>query len=496
MEEQQLAQTTFGFNRANVAVIGTWIDTDLVGDPKRGRKLAGTDRYVFICGRKVREKGLPETIAWARQYDARQPGRFRFVFAGVGDFPIPAEAWAIDLSRVSETDKHDLMAGAAALVQLSANESLSLVVLEAQSLGAPVIVNGASTTLASHIRTGRGGWAVGNEHDFAQALDSLGDKPEVGKELGRRGRDYVRREFGDQQRMATAIIEVIANIDRPLSELMRERGLHRAQQFNRDHWRKSLDGILESMFDQPTVVMPTIINVATPDSELVDALTWRVVLHHGTGLPLVPSGPGRSEVVARIRASDGEIIVDEWATAIPLVMACGQDLTVAIAIPALPAGTYALEAGIRTHHGEAEPTTEWHGTMTTLTVSTAPMIHEPHALPAPRFLRSLDTARSLQQLPDGYVDVTTGRFAKLKRLVKGKLLNNFRASYVDVLARQQSRFNRQVTSALTELADAPVDAAVRAELAATQARCAELADRLERLEAVMHDEPVAVGGER
>ncbi len=494
--EQELGQTDFGFNHPNAAVIGTVIDAHVVGDPATGRKLAGASRYVLICGRKVREKGLPETIDWARNYDAMQPGRFRFVFAGDGDYPMPAEAWAIDLGRVSEAAKFDLMAGANALLQLSANESLSLVVLEAQSLGTPVIVNGSNPTLANHIRIGHGGWAVASEHEFAQALDTLWKAPDEGTERGQSGREYVRREYGDKNCMGDAIVNIISILDRPVAELMREHGLRRAQTFARAPWRKSLDGILESMFDQPSVVTPNVTEITTPQSDVADVMTWCLMLRHRVGIPLVPTGSGRTEIVVRVRTADGDIIVDEWATAISSVLANGHESIVDIALPGLVEGTYALEAGIRTYHGDAIPTTEWHGILSTLTISASRAFHVPHALPAPRFQRSLDTARSLQQLPDGYVDVTTGRFAKLKQRIKDKLLNNFRASYVDVLARQQTRFNRQVTSALAELADGPGDADLRAELATTQARCAELADRLERLESTLADEAVTVGGAR
>jgi hypothetical protein len=67
--------------------------------------------------------------------------------------------------------------------------------------------------------------------------------------------------------------------------------------------------------------------------------------------------------------------------------------------------------------------------------------------------KSLAEASRLQQLPDDYTDITEGLFAKWKRWIKRKLLGNFKHAYVDVLSRQQSRFNQQVLTALTELAD-------------------------------------------
>jgi hypothetical protein len=83
---------------------------------------------------------------------------------------------------------------------------------------------------------------------------------------------------------------------------------------------------------------------------------------------------------------------------------------------------------------------------------------------------ALMEAMVCQQLPDDYTDVTEGRFAKWKRWIKRKLLGNFKHAYVDVLSRQQSRFNQQILTALTELADycATLEHAARAEEARSE----------------------------
>ena len=52
--------------------------------------------------------------------------------------------------------------------------------------------------------------------------------------------------------------------------------------------------------------------------------------------------------------------------------------------------------------------------------------------------RLLEMAEAWQRLPDDYVDVTQGWFARAKHWVKKTLLNNFKRAYVDVLSRQQS----------------------------------------------------------
>jgi hypothetical protein len=127
---------------------------------------------------------------------------------------------------------------------------------------------------------------------------------------------------------------------------------------------------------------------------------------------------------------------------------------------------------------------------------------------------ALVEAGRVQQLPEDYIDVTEGFLAGWKRRIKRKLLNNFKRAYVDVLSRQQSAFNRQVLTALQELAEccATLDYAgqgsgVRGEkgledwtdlvqelvsqLAVSQQRCADLEERLARLEGRLQEETVA-----
>jgi len=94
-------------------------------------------------------------------------------------------------------------------------------------------------------------------------------------------------------------------------------------------------------------------------------------------------------------------------------------------------------------------------------------------------------ARQVSDLPTGYVDVTTGWAARVKRWIKAKVLHNFRTAYVDVLAQQQTRFNERVVESLEQLADVPraADAQLQAELAQTRQQCDELSERVAQLEA-------------
>ncbi|MBL8794100.1 MAG: hypothetical protein JNM56_09350, partial [Planctomycetia bacterium] len=118
---------------------------------------------------------------------------------------------------------------------------------------------------------------------------------------------------------------------------------------------------------------------------------------------------------------------------------------------------------------------------------------------------ALAAAQLHQRLPDDYEDVTEGWFAGWKRRLKSKLLNNFRRAFVEPAFRRQSAFNRQLLTAVQELAEhraalenarqpilhSPREAELVEELTRTRQRCALLEERLARLEARMLERETA-----
>ncbi len=140
-EEKELMLGRLGINAANVVEMGTWIDAGqrlpacglaAGGGLPLTRKLENTTLpFIVYCGRYSAQKNLPLLIDWMRRYQAERPGRFQLVCMGQGEVALPHEPWLADLGYVDESRKRAVLASAAALVQLSQQESLSLVALEA-----------------------------------------------------------------------------------------------------------------------------------------------------------------------------------------------------------------------------------------------------------------------------------------------------------------------------------------------------------------------------
>jgi glycosyltransferase involved in cell wall biosynthesis len=74
-------------------------------------------------------------------------------------------------------------------------ESLSVITLEAWKLGVPVLANAKCRVLAGQCRRSDGGLFYEGYAEFAEGLELLLRRPEVGRVLGAQGRAYVDAEY-------------------------------------------------------------------------------------------------------------------------------------------------------------------------------------------------------------------------------------------------------------------------------------------------------------
>lgn len=239
--EVSLAHARLAFSHSNSAVIGTYLDPKRRGDPERGRR-AVAETYVLYSGRYHVDKNVPLLIRYARKYLQANPGRVTFAFTGAGSVAVPSEPGFRDLGRLSEGERADVIAGAVAVVQLSANESLSLAVLEALAQGVPVVV-ADTPALAEHARVG--GWVVADYPAFAAAIDAA--LTDDGPKRGTAGRLYVRERYENRETFTRAVRGVIDGLNMPVAELMKRNGLARSRKLDRPRWREQLEGVVEDI---------------------------------------------------------------------------------------------------------------------------------------------------------------------------------------------------------------------------------------------------------
>jgi glycosyltransferase involved in cell wall biosynthesis len=472
-EEKRFAETRLGLSHPYARCVGTFLEAAACGNPDEGRRSVGDQRrYLVYCGRYSRQKNVPLLIDHAKRYSAMHPERFVFVFVGQGEVPIPSEEWARDLGFVPETVKRNLLAGAAAVVQLSRHESLSLVALEAWLQGTPVIAHAECAVLAGQVRRSGGGRAVRDFESFSAVLDELWHDPMGWRDKGASGRTYATSGYGDRERFAREIMKGLQSLRIPLCEQMRRRGLERAAEFDRLNWRKQFGEFVEHLLHAPR--RPSRQSLRIEPRELRRETTPGMgtcfipirLFNDGTHA-LVAEGPARAVVRSEVLDSDGESSHTAILhTDLPGIVMPGANVTAAVrvAVPARPGGyhvRFSVSAMSPSHASVSEdaiPTKD----LLVVPAEQVQLIVTDKESVTPRTISSglLETVQGAiaeadrqQRLPDDYLDVTEGLFARWKRKIKQKLLGNFKHAYVDVLSRQQSRFNGHILAAVQELAE-------------------------------------------
>ena len=146
-------------------------------------------------------KGLEELFRYFTFYKSEYPatGNMQLVLIGKLGMKLPDDPSIRYVGFVDEAEKLSAMAGAVAVLQPSKMESLSIVTLEALSVGTPVVVNGASRVLADHCRKSNAGFYYGDFEEFEEILTLLLNDRNLPRALGKNGQRYIKENYGWQK---------------------------------------------------------------------------------------------------------------------------------------------------------------------------------------------------------------------------------------------------------------------------------------------------------
>jgi glycosyltransferase involved in cell wall biosynthesis len=460
-EEKWLAEARLGINHPNATVIGTLLDGEAVTPSDIQHSHATPPRRLVYCGRYSVEKGVQLLLEYAERYTSQHPERFRFVFIGHGPLALPKRAWLENLGFVTEHRKRQELSNAAALVQLSTNESLSLVALEAWAQGLPVIGHEKCVVVREQIRRANGGVTIADYAGFAAALDQLWANPERWRQLGENGKRFVDEQYRSADQFASRLRTTIRNLNRPLPDLLREKGLLRAAHFSEPVWERRLAKLLEELMDTPPrSASPELQVLPQAERKHVTAQQHSILIpvriRNTGGLPVAAEGPGVATVGYELRDEHGKLLHRERSAArLPALLRPDSEqlLVVPINLPQ-GVGPWSVTFSIFRRTSMSDVRQESKSIEICLHDSTESRIDTPASGFLHAAQQAVHRAQALQELPDDYRDVTQGVLAGWKRRVKEKLLHQFRKSYVDVLSRQQSAFNEQMLIALCQMIDA------------------------------------------
>ena len=193
-EERELVARRFPGAATAGPVIGSGVTMPDVTDPARFRRAYGiTEPYVLYLGRIDPSKGIDELLAAFGAYKRDRNDDLSLVLVGRAETPIDERPSVRALGFVDERDKIDALAGAEVVIMPSRFESLSIAVLEAWSVGKPVLVTAKSRVLVAQARRAQGGLWYANAAEFAAALDIL--RGPAGRRLGACGYAFVKQAY-------------------------------------------------------------------------------------------------------------------------------------------------------------------------------------------------------------------------------------------------------------------------------------------------------------
>ena len=183
--------------------------------------------YILYLGRLERGKGLAELIEGFERFKRRYGERtlrlanreargeeLALVLAGRGeDFPIPRRPDILLPGFVTDELKRRLIENAAAVAVPSQFESLSLVLLEAWTLGRPALVNARCAVTSGHVARSGGGASYDSPEQFADRLASMLGEREQSVRAGAAGRRYVEQQYA-WERVESRLMSLLERVAR------------------------------------------------------------------------------------------------------------------------------------------------------------------------------------------------------------------------------------------------------------------------------------------
>ena len=195
--ERDLARRLYDLPESRGAVVGMGLDDFAVPADAFAKRHGLTAPYIIYSGRREGGKGTPLLMDYLDIFRQRTGHDIKLVVTGSGqiDPPPGLVPHVFDAGFLSETEKHEAMAGALAFCHPSVNESFGIVILESWLARTAVLVHGRCAVNLSHCGQSNGGLWFSVYPEFEEALGLLLRDSALRRTLGECGRQYVLREY-------------------------------------------------------------------------------------------------------------------------------------------------------------------------------------------------------------------------------------------------------------------------------------------------------------
>ena len=159
---------------------------------RRRHRLYGP--IVLYGGRIDPGKGCEELIQYFSEY-VQDGGDATLALMGVKLMSLPEERFIRFAGLLSDRERLQALEAATIVVCPSPYESLSLLALEALSVGTPILCNARSAVLVEHCVRSNGGLYYAYRDEFVECLKLLVADGRLRAAMGRNGREYVRKNY-------------------------------------------------------------------------------------------------------------------------------------------------------------------------------------------------------------------------------------------------------------------------------------------------------------
>jgi glycosyltransferase involved in cell wall biosynthesis len=139
-------------------------------------------------------KGCEELIQYFSDY-VKEGGEATLALMGAKLMSLPEDPAIRFAGLLSDSEKLQALEAATVVICPSPYESLSLLALEALSVGTPILVNARSAVLVEHCVRSNGGLYYADRDEFVECLKLLVRDAGLRASLGRNGREYVREHY-------------------------------------------------------------------------------------------------------------------------------------------------------------------------------------------------------------------------------------------------------------------------------------------------------------
>lgn len=194
LEERDFVKARFAKTKLDGQVAGIAVEPPSACDGQKFRQKYNIhEPFLIYAGRVDPSKGCQELFDYFIDLRSRETSPRKLVLLGKPTMAIPTHRDIVALGFVDEQTKWDAIAASDLLVMPSPYESLSIVLLEAWSIGKSVLVKGQCEVLLGQCKRSHGGLWYRNQEEFQVTLEKMDEQ--VRYQMGLQGKKFVKLNY-------------------------------------------------------------------------------------------------------------------------------------------------------------------------------------------------------------------------------------------------------------------------------------------------------------